>query len=150
MSKNIAITAVTKIDLLSLTVLQAATVFDAPNESNIVTLMASAIFTRPPSAPTGIVVGHCVRSAGRLSVPPSVCLSVRPSSLSVRPDRRHHSNSLRISATSLIFGGMMQVPWGRLLFKMTMLGQFLCVPRKVWNFPLWPFFNQVWGTTLSL
>ena len=48
-----------------------------------------------PSAaigPTGIVVGHCVRPSVRLSV---------------RPERRSRSNSLRISANIPKFGGMM-------------------------------------------
>ena len=44
----------------------------------------------------GIVVGHCVRPTGRLSVRPSV-----------RPERRYVSNSLRISGISLKLGGMM-------------------------------------------
>ena len=50
----------------------------------------------PPSAPTDIVVGHCVRPAGRLPV----CSSVRP-------ERRSRSNSLGFLAISLKFSGKM-------------------------------------------
>ena len=42
----------------------------------------------PPSTPTGIDISHCVHP-------------------SVRPEIHYHSNSLRISAISIIFGGMM-------------------------------------------
>ena len=51
-------------------------------------ILLSFNYLRPPSAPTGISVGHCVRP-------------------SVRPERHYHFNSLRISAVSLKFGGMM-------------------------------------------
>ena len=51
-------------------------------------ILLSFYYPRPPSAPTGIDVGHCVRP-------------------SVRPERHYHSNSLRISDISLKFSGMM-------------------------------------------
>ena len=72
--------------------------------------------------PMGIVVGHCVR--------PSVCL-----------ERRYRSNSLRISAISLKFGGIMHSTIEQIDIKIAMLGNFLRVP---WNFEifhdrfLWP------------
>ena len=53
----------------------------------------------------------------------SSCTSARPS---IHLERRHRSNSLRISAISLKCGGVMY----RLLFRMVMLGQFLRVPRN--------------------
>ena len=62
-------------------------------------------------------IGHCVRS--------SVCPSV-----SVRPERRYRSNSLRISAISLKFRGMMPSTMEQMKIKMVMLGQFLRVPRN--------------------
>ena len=65
----------------------------------------SGFCPRPPSAQMGIVVGHCVRSTGRLSVRPPVYPSVRP-------ERHYRSNSLRISALSLKFGGMIAVQNG--------------------------------------
>ena len=88
----------------------------------------------PPSAPMGIVVGHCIW----LSVPPSVHLPVCPS---VHPERCYHSNSLRVSVISL---GWYTVPWSRSLFEMAMLSQFLRVPL---NLSLKGFF---WGATLPL
>ena len=63
----------------------------------------------------GIVIGHCI------------CLSVRP-------EGRYRSNSLRISAISLNLVGWCTVPWSRLLRKMAMLSQFLHVPRNFANF----------------
>ena len=71
------------------------------NGSKLTSITHLAVYyPRPPLAPMGIFVGHCIRPSVRLSVCPSV-------SLSVRPERRYRFNSLRISAFSLTFGGMM-------------------------------------------
>ena len=51
-------------------------------------ILLSFYYPRPPSAPTGIDVGHCVH-------------------LSVCPERHYHSNSLGIQDISLKFGGIM-------------------------------------------
>ena len=51
--------------------------------------------------------------------------SLRPS---VRPERRYHSNALRISTWNL--AEWYTVPWRRPLFNMAMLGQFLRVLRN--------------------
>ena len=55
-------------------------------------IVSCHFYPRPQSAPTGIVVVHCVRP------------SVRPS---VHPEGRYRSNPLRILAISLKSGGMM-------------------------------------------
>ena len=73
-------------------------------------ILLSFYYPRQPSAPTGIDVGHCLHP-------------------SVRPERHYHSNSLRISAISLKFGGWCTLTWSRLLYKMVMLSQFLRIPR---------------------
>ena len=57
-------------------------------------VLASLAYPQPTLAPTGIVVGHCVRPSSHLSV-------------SVQPEWCYHSNFLIISAISLKFGGMM-------------------------------------------
>ena len=89
-------------------------------------ILLSFNYLWPPSAPTGIDVGHCVRP-------------------SVRPERHYHFNSLRISAISLKFGGMMHST----MDQMALLGHFLRVPR---NFEIFDnrLFDQVWGMTLPL
>ena len=87
-------------------------------------ILLSIIFhPRPPSAPTGIVVSHCVR--------PSVCPPFRPSQI-----KRCHSNSLSISAWHLVC----TVSWSMSLLTMAMLGQFFCVPR---NFEI--FHDRLWA-----
>ena len=70
-----------------------------------------------PRSPTGIVVVPCVRP----SVCPAACLSDHP-------ERRYRSNSLRISAIGLKFGGVVHIN-NKHICKMAMFGQYLCVPR---------------------
>ena len=59
-----------------------------------------------------------------------VCLSVSLSCrLSVRPEKRCHSNSLRISAIGLKLDVWCTVEWSKSLFETAVLGQLLRVPR---------------------
>ena len=60
-------------------------------------ILLSFYYPRPPSAPTGIDVGHCVHPF-------------------FQPERHYHLNSLRISAISLKFGGMMHSSMKQIVF----------------------------------
>ena len=75
-------------------------------------------YPRPQSAPTGIVVSHCICP----SICPSVCLSI-PNDVTALT-----LYGFQVSAWNLV--GWCTVPWSRSLFKMAMLGQFLRIPRN--------------------
>ena len=109
------------------------TITDTLSSTNIWRLHRKLrIYPRSPSAPIGIVVGHCVRSYVGRSVCLSVCLSVRPSvRLSVCPERRFRCNSLRSSAISLKVGGTMHGADRYLKWTWHMDDQFGRVPRKL-------------------
>ena len=69
------------------------------------------------------------------SVIASVRLSIRPSCLSVRTERRSRSNSLRISAIRLTFGGMMHSTMEQIGNRNGHAQPIFAASMELWNFP---------------
>ena len=74
---------------------------------------------------------------GRLSISPSIRLSF--------PKIRHHSNSLRISAISLTFGGMMHSTMGQITILNGYGRPIVACFTELWNFPWYAFSTRSEG-----
>ena len=97
-----------------------------------------SFYPQLPSAPTGIVVGNCVHP----SVCPAVCPSVHPS---VHPEWHSCFNSLRISAISLKFGGMMHSTVEQIANWNGHARPILACSMELLNFPWWAYLTRSEG-----
>ena len=92
---------------------------------------------------TNIVIVPCIclasRPAHHLSLWPSVCLSILNNDVTTL--------ALKILDDSLEFGGMLHINIKHIHYSNALLGQFVCIQCRTFNFSMISF-DQIWGTTL--